>query len=511
MTFPVFIKANRSKISISKEIREVNRLRLQYERSMRARMFKLFKRVGKACASEYEINETINKSLIDLDKKIGQELRVHYGEVIERFGNRVYENRKMERFGQLLFQLYSREGAQKVVGITNATRKSILKAIEIGEADGLGVAKTAKLIRQRTSGSIARSRATTIARTETHAAASYATHEATKELGLPRQKKRWVSVSDARTRSGHASVNGQEVGIDDMFVVPYKGNRIEMKYPHDGGGGAGNNINCRCLAIYFTDEDSLFDDGVAKPLPKPIAFVPVEKPKLELENIMVMKRNSKFKPSDITNALNDNMTVLTLSVAEKLVKPTRITEGRGVYYANEKHLSTDLNDLTAVHEYGHHVDHIIGINEGTKWWSDDGLKSSILADGKKMGIAKGQRNKEKMFDKQFDELFKKVETTKKFSNGTTTTYMKTVPKFLGATMLSDIIDSYAKGKFRKDYNAWGHTQSYWKKRPTGQQHEIFANIYAVQSHTKAIKWLKKYMPETYAIFIQKMKEISEDV
>ena len=89
--------------------------------------------------------------------------------------------------------------------------------------------------------------------------------------------------------------------------------------------------------------------------------------------------------------------------------------------------------------------------------------------------------------------------------------MKTVPKFVGATMLSDIIDSYAKGKFRKDYNAWGHTQSYWKKRPTGQQHEIFANIYAVQSHTEAIKWLKKYMPQTYAIFIQKMKEISEDV
>ena len=32
-----------------------------------------------------------------------------------------------------------------------------------------------------------------------------------------------------------------------------------MDYPHDGSGGAANNINCRCLALYYTDEDALFD------------------------------------------------------------------------------------------------------------------------------------------------------------------------------------------------------------------------------------------------------------
>ena len=122
-----------------------------------------------------------------------------------------------------------------------------------------------------------------------------------------------------------------------------------------------------------------------------------------------------------------------------------------------------------------------------------------MADGKKMGIAKGQRNKEKMFDKQFDELFKKVETTKKFSNGTTTTYMKTVPKFVGATMLSDIIDSYAKGKFRNSGDETfffnGKSFKFEKNDPTlffMQRLRDEAHRFAITSHrAKRAKGLSK--------------------
>ena len=124
----------------------------------------------------------------------------------------------------------------------------------------MGVAATSKLIVQRTSGAIGRSRAATIARTETHAAASYATEESTRSLNLPNQKKRWVSVGDGRTRPSHAAANGQEVLLDEVFIIRDKGVAIAMKYPHDGNGGPSNNINCRCLAVYFTEDDELFDD-----------------------------------------------------------------------------------------------------------------------------------------------------------------------------------------------------------------------------------------------------------
>lgn len=259
MTFPVFIKASRSRLSIAKEIREVNRLRTRYERSMTARLMRVFKKVGREAAKEYEQSGRISAALVPLRTDLDKVFRGHYTAVIKTFSDRVYDNRKRQPFSDLVLQYIDREAGNKIRGITATTGRQILSAIRAGEAEGEGVDKIAKRIKEKTGGSIGRARAATIARTETHAAASYATHTATKELNLPAQKKRWVSVSDGRTRDHHRSANGQEVGIDEKFIIRFRGAEIEMDYPHDGSGGAANNINCRCLALYFTDEDALFD------------------------------------------------------------------------------------------------------------------------------------------------------------------------------------------------------------------------------------------------------------
>lgn len=273
MTFPVFIKAGSSRISIAKEIREVNRLRLQFEKQMARKMETLFRTAGRRAAAAYESGSNVDNANAQLQQEVGAVFRATYSAVIEKFGSRVFENRKAQSvFEALVFQYYAKEGASKVVGVTQTTKNKIRRAIEVADKEALGVAPTAKLIREYTSGAMGRARAATIARTETHAAASFATDAATRELNLPSQKKRWVSVSDARTRSGHAAANGQEVGIDEPFLVPFNGQTIKMKYPHDGSGGAGNNINCRCLAVYFTDEDAIFDDAqeVTEVPPEPI-------------------------------------------------------------------------------------------------------------------------------------------------------------------------------------------------------------------------------------------------
>jgi hypothetical protein len=278
MTFPVFIKASASRISIAKEIREVNRLRLQFEKQMARKMETLFRTAGRRAAAAYESGANVDNANAQLQQEVGAVFRATYSAVIEKFGSRVFENRKAQSvFEALVFQYYAKEGASKVVGVTQTTKNKIRRAIEVADKEALGVAPTAKLIREYTSGAMGRARAATIARTETHAAASFATDAATRELNLPSQKKRWVSVSDARTRSGHAAANGQEVGIDEPFLVPFNGQTVEMKYPHDGSGGAGNNINCRCLAVYFTDEDAIFDDvPVASPPPPPPPAAPFE-------------------------------------------------------------------------------------------------------------------------------------------------------------------------------------------------------------------------------------------
>lgn len=331
--FPIFIKASRSKISVSKEIREVNRLRLQFERSMTARLMAVFKRVGKRAADEYTQSESVSDALRPLEGELEQVFRAHYRAVIEKFGDRVYENRKQERFAQLLFSYYSMEGAQKVRGVTVQTAKLIRRAIRAGEVEGEGVAKIAKRIREKTDGAIGRARSSTIARTETHAAASYATHEATKELGLPAQRKRWVSVSDGRTRSHHAAANGQEVGMDEPFIIRFKGQEIKMMYPHDGSGGPANNINCRCLALYFSDEDAIFDDfadGVVEPV---VAVAP--EPEQDVGFVgpfAVLRVSDQFVRPNKSRFTNENFPKIKRAEAQK-----RLDEGLEASAADERY------------------------------------------------------------------------------------------------------------------------------------------------------------------------------
>ena len=78
---------------------------------------------------------------------------------------------------------------QQVRGISAVTERLIKRAIRVGEIEGEGGTRSPSVSRKNY-GSIGRARAATIARTETHAAASYATHTATKELNLPAQKKK---------------------------------------------------------------------------------------------------------------------------------------------------------------------------------------------------------------------------------------------------------------------------------------------------------------------------------
>ena len=97
-------------------------------------------------------------------------------------------------------------------------------------------------------------RASLIARTETHNATSYA-HNAyyrkVQEDTGQKMVKKWVAVSDARTRSNHALANGQIVDMDEDFIV----GGTRMGYAGDPRGGIANTINCRCVIVYGDERD----------------------------------------------------------------------------------------------------------------------------------------------------------------------------------------------------------------------------------------------------------------
>lgn len=93
-------------------------------------------------------------------------------------------------------------------------------------------------------------RASTIARTETHAAMMYASEEGAAAVARENDisiRKRWVPVRDERTRVNHAGMaDHPAIAMDADFLVG--GER--MARPGDPRGSAANTINCRCVLVF---------------------------------------------------------------------------------------------------------------------------------------------------------------------------------------------------------------------------------------------------------------------
>jgi len=154
---------------------------------------------------------------------------------------------------------------RRIVGVANTTRAIIIRQVDAGYAEGLGVAEIAKSITEEAP-RISRTRAALISRTETHGAANYGAWQAAKQSGVPMEKE-WVSVEDHRTRRfsegdefDHAMMNGVRVGMDEPFQLPMRDGSIALAlYPGDPAAPAACSINCRCALTFEVSLDSLLD------------------------------------------------------------------------------------------------------------------------------------------------------------------------------------------------------------------------------------------------------------
>jgi len=122
--------------------------------------------------------------------------------------------------------------------------RSFKRAIETGKTPAERAVLVKEVSKQAANGEegpFTMTRAITVARTLSTAAANGGKLEGWKQSGLVK-KKRWRAANNKRTRKDHREANGQEVDIDKPFIVGGE----KLMHPGDPRGSAKQIVKCRC-------------------------------------------------------------------------------------------------------------------------------------------------------------------------------------------------------------------------------------------------------------------------
>lgn len=190
-------------------------------------------------------------------KRLKDVLWNHYEDVIPAFAAltlRQIKSRRIERkqaqsiYQALIAEWVKRESLRKAQMIAATDANEVRNAIQDGIDENEGTEAIARRIRKVSA--LTPHRAATIARTETHAAATYATasaaEQAEQELGV-RLLKVWLPTMDDRTRDDHrAMTNHPAIPLDELFRV---GDAL-MDRPGDPSAPPEQTINCRCALAH---------------------------------------------------------------------------------------------------------------------------------------------------------------------------------------------------------------------------------------------------------------------
>lgn len=130
--------------------------------------------------------------------------------------------------------------------VNQTTENDLRRTLKAALDGGSTVAQIKKEV-QRIFGYAEGFRNERIARTETISATNYGALEAIKQSGIVDVKKEWIATLDNRTRESHADIDGEAVGIDDVFSNG-------LQFPGDPDGEAEEVINCRCTIVHIFPE-----------------------------------------------------------------------------------------------------------------------------------------------------------------------------------------------------------------------------------------------------------------
>lgn len=217
-------------------------------------LYREFIRVNKELSTSYTLFRTSKFQEIQQSHKENVEVifRKMVGETAKRFApapvsgvKKVYSTILEEEAVEYAINLSLR----RVEGVAATTIRLARRIIARGIENELSLSQIGKDLQSSASAVTARSRGTTIARTEIHTAANASAHKMAVSSGVS-LKREWIASNDDRTRDDHGAADGQKVGPEEEFEVGGE----EMMYPGDPSGSPENVINCRCVVAYVPQD-----------------------------------------------------------------------------------------------------------------------------------------------------------------------------------------------------------------------------------------------------------------
>lgn len=154
---------------------------------------------------------------------------------------------KADFYEVVLEQYFQRFAGARVRQAASTSTDDIRRLLLAAQQDGLN--EQSILAAGLKAKGLSAFRADTIARTETHNAASYASRavadDIAREVGATMEKA-WAAVRDERTRPAHAAMSATDyIPMDEAFDVD--GEALDT--PGDPSASPENTINCRCVEV----------------------------------------------------------------------------------------------------------------------------------------------------------------------------------------------------------------------------------------------------------------------
>lgn len=155
------------------------------------------------------------------------------------------------RGGDLAYESL-REAENHMVGLSAELWENARAALAEGFEEGDSVTQLAARVQGAVGVTEARARAA--ARTEVARAANAGTYDTVVAAGFTGRKE-WVATLDDRTRPDHREADGQRVPIHGLFALGEP--PVFGLYPLDRLFPVKETVNCRCVAVYDVDDETV--------------------------------------------------------------------------------------------------------------------------------------------------------------------------------------------------------------------------------------------------------------